>query len=350
VEKLNEDLDWTWDLGQAVLEQEQDLLAAVDAFRRQAHSTGNLTSDDHQRVDVGEHAVAIRPADPTVIYVPYYEPALMRVRHPYRVYRYYPRPCPVYYYPYPAGHYLTSRYFWGVTSAFSIGWQTRHLHFHLLEHRSHPYYGYSYAFRHYRYWQPRLLAGTYYRDHPAYRHHPGNRWRPEHTYRGARPAPRLHPEERQRALTRPPAAEQSVPRLRRYRDDGDVPRISRSRSREAAERMAERAESMAPRAEPRMRRAAAPAAQVERPGRVSAPRARLESRPRSAPARIERQMRRDAPAARVQRQAEPRAEAAPRADAAASSRGPSRSGAEARPSPAESHKAARTPRGRHDPR
>ena len=177
VEKLNADLDWTGDLGEAVITQEEAVLEAVNRYRRLAYSRGNLTSDEHQRVDVAEHAITIRPADPTVIYVPYYEPRLAWTRHRYPLVRYYPRPCPVYYYPYPAGHYLASRHFWGTTSAFSIAWHTRNLHFHLLEHQSHPYYGYDYAFRHYRYWEPRLYARTFYRDHPKHRYHDGNRWR-----------------------------------------------------------------------------------------------------------------------------------------------------------------------------
>ena len=186
VEKLNEDLDWTADLGEAVITQEEAVLDAVNRYRRLAYSRGNLASDGRQRVEVAEHSITIRPADPTVIYVPYYEPRLAWTRHRYPLVRYYSRPCPVYYYPYPAGHYLASRHFWGTTSAFTIAWHTRNLHFHLLEHRSHPYYGYDYAFRHYRYWEPRLYARTFYRDHPKHRYHDGNRWRRHPDYRDER--------------------------------------------------------------------------------------------------------------------------------------------------------------------
>ena len=97
VEKLNEDLDWTADLGEAVITQEEAVLDAVNRYRRLAYSRGNLTSDEHQRVEVAEHAITIRPSDPTVIYVPYYEPWLAWTRHRYPLVRYYPRPCPVSY-------------------------------------------------------------------------------------------------------------------------------------------------------------------------------------------------------------------------------------------------------------
>jgi hypothetical protein len=223
VEKLSNDLDWTWELGQAVLDQEPEVIAAVEEFRRDAHAAGNLASDERQVVEVDEEAVVIRHADPEVIYVPYYEPMVVRVRHRYPVYHYYPRPCPVYYYPYPAGHYLTSSYFWGVTSAFSIGWHTHHLHLHLHEHRSHPYFGHTYAYRHHRYWYPRHWTATHYRDHPKERHHDGNRWRSDRPHRGARPPERSRLEAQRPSIGRPPATTgllaPNTRELDRHRDD-----------------------------------------------------------------------------------------------------------------------------------
>jgi hypothetical protein len=241
VTKLSSDLDWTWDLGQAVLNQEEEVIDAVERFRRGAHAAGNLASDQRQRVDVDEQTVEIRPADPEVIYVPYYDSSMVRARHSYPVYHYYPRPFPVYYYPYPSGHYLTSGYFWGVTSAFSIGWQTRHVHFHLHEHRSHPYFGRAYDHRHYRYWNPRPWAFTHYRDHRSARHHAGNHWRADRHHRGARPPHRERRERHDLPVTRPPAATGLHPRVRpeRYRDD---PATYRARSSGATVRPSLRAE------------------------------------------------------------------------------------------------------------
>ncbi|MDZ7668181.1 MAG: DUF3300 domain-containing protein [Gammaproteobacteria bacterium] len=70
LDQLNGDLDWTWELGQAVLHQEPALLAAVKRFRQEAHRTGNLASDEYQRVSVENGTVRIRPADPQVLDVP----------------------------------------------------------------------------------------------------------------------------------------------------------------------------------------------------------------------------------------------------------------------------------------
>lgn len=143
---LDEDLDWTWDLGEAFLNQQTEVFDAIQRFRMQAREAGNLASDE--RVVVSEDAGAIRiaPSDPQVIYVPYYEPreVIVHHHHHYAPIRYYPRPYPVYYYPYPAGYSFWSGYFWGVTTAFTIGWHSHHLHAHHHLHVGHPYHRHRY--------------------------------------------------------------------------------------------------------------------------------------------------------------------------------------------------------------
>ena len=188
---LNEDLDWTWKLGQAVLVQQEELLAAVAEFRERARVAGNLESDERQTIAVADDgAIEIKPNDPEVIYVPYYEPARVTVYHDYPVYHYYPRAYPVYYYPYPAGYRFSASYFWGVTSAFSIGWSSHRLHLHHHDYHGHPYYGRTYYDRFY-YRRPHLRHRDYayyhrYR-HSPYRYHAGTYWRPRAHYRGASP-------------------------------------------------------------------------------------------------------------------------------------------------------------------
>ena len=86
VELLNDDLDWTWKLGEAVLAQQEDVLEAVAAFRERARLAGNLRSDDLQLVESADEGIRIRPRDPEVIYVPYYEPARVTVYHSRPVY------------------------------------------------------------------------------------------------------------------------------------------------------------------------------------------------------------------------------------------------------------------------
>lgn len=144
IDLMNEDLDWTWKLGEAVVYQQGEVMDAIQAFRDRAYAAGNLETDAHQIVSYDRDVIRIAPAERNVIYVPYYEPHRVVVYQRSPVFYYYPDPCPVYYYPYPFGYSFSSHYFWGVTSAFTLGWHTHRLHVHHYYHDSHPYYGHDY--------------------------------------------------------------------------------------------------------------------------------------------------------------------------------------------------------------
>lgn len=145
---LNDDLDWTWSLGEAVLDEQPAVLDAVQSFRERAQLAGNLVSDDRQVVTETDGVIEIAPADPEVVYIPYYEPERVVVYQPYPVYHYYDYAYPLYYYPYPYGYSFGytfgSPFFWGVTSAFTIGWHTHHLHIYHYRDFGHPYYRRNY--------------------------------------------------------------------------------------------------------------------------------------------------------------------------------------------------------------
>ena len=144
VEMMNEDLDWTWRLGEAVVAQQNDVLNAVEDFRDKAYAAGNLKSDEYQTVSRNDDVIEITPVSEEVIYVPYYEPQSVVVYQSRPVYYYYPRAYPVYYYPYPASYAFSSGYFWGVTTAFTIGWSSNHLRVYHQSYYGHPYYGHNY--------------------------------------------------------------------------------------------------------------------------------------------------------------------------------------------------------------
>lgn len=144
LKKLNTDLDWTWRLGEAVINQQPDVLKAVSSFRERARVAGNLKSDNRQVVEVREKIVYIRPVSERVIYVPYYDPWEVTRYGSRHVYHYYPTPFPVYYYPYDDYWDFPSRHFWGVSSWYGIGWHHHRLHWLHHEYRRHPYYGRSY--------------------------------------------------------------------------------------------------------------------------------------------------------------------------------------------------------------
>ncbi len=148
VEMLNDDLDWTWRLGEAVVNQQSDVIASIEDFRDRAYAAGNLKTDDYQLVAQEEGTISITPVQEDVIYVPYYEPEQVVVYQPRPVYYYYPRAYPVYYYPYPSWYAFHDHFyrpwFWGVTTAFSIGWHTHHLSVYHHSFYGHPYYGRTY--------------------------------------------------------------------------------------------------------------------------------------------------------------------------------------------------------------
>ena len=93
--KLNSDISWTTDLGNAFLAQQADVMNAVQRMRARAQAAGRLTSDPEQTVTTqtqnGQTEIVIVPANPQVIYVPQYNP--MYVWGP-PVWGYYP---PLYY-------------------------------------------------------------------------------------------------------------------------------------------------------------------------------------------------------------------------------------------------------------
>ncbi|MFT4582841.1 MAG: hypothetical protein ACI915_001880 [Gammaproteobacteria bacterium] len=141
---LNENLDWTWALGEAVINQQSDVIEAVERFRQRASAAGNLQSDNHKVVSQNNGAIEIRSADPQSVYVPYYEPTQMVYPQSSVVYHYYPNSYPVYYYPYSTSSHYYASAFWGISTAFSIGWTTNRLHLNHRGYRSHPYYGHRF--------------------------------------------------------------------------------------------------------------------------------------------------------------------------------------------------------------
>ncbi len=78
LKRLNDDVAWTTNLGNAFLAQQQDVMDAVQRMRQKAQQAGRLQSTAQQTVstttDAGPPYIAIEPASPDVIYVPVYDP------------------------------------------------------------------------------------------------------------------------------------------------------------------------------------------------------------------------------------------------------------------------------------
>jgi len=77
LEMMSEKLDWTEKLGDAFLASEKDVMDTVQKLRFKAEEAGNLKSTEQQKVIVQEKVIVIEPAQPQVIYVPTYNPAVV---------------------------------------------------------------------------------------------------------------------------------------------------------------------------------------------------------------------------------------------------------------------------------
>ena len=71
---LDDNLNWTEELGQAFLNQQQDVMDSVQRLRSEAQNLGNLQSTPQEQVDTDDGDIDIVPTDPDVIYVPVYQP------------------------------------------------------------------------------------------------------------------------------------------------------------------------------------------------------------------------------------------------------------------------------------
>jgi len=87
LEMMSDKLDWTQQLGDAFLAQQQDVLAAVQTLRAEAQAAGNLQSTPQQTVTTapppagssvaGPAPIVIQPVNPDVYYVPVYNPGVV---------------------------------------------------------------------------------------------------------------------------------------------------------------------------------------------------------------------------------------------------------------------------------
>jgi len=116
---MSDKLDWSKNLGDAVLAQQADVMDAIQRLRTKAYDNKKLATTKQQKVSVqtqeSKQVVVIEQADPNTVYVPYYDPATVYGAWPYEAY-------PPYYFGYPS--YIGA----GVIAAglaFGAGWAIR---------------------------------------------------------------------------------------------------------------------------------------------------------------------------------------------------------------------------------
>jgi len=109
---MSDQLEWTQNLGDAFLGQEDDVFARVQFLRQKADVAGNLKSNKQQTVkkevnpETRVEYIVIEPARPEYVYVPVYQPTVVYGSW------WYPSYPPYYWNPYPGASFVNGL-FWG---------------------------------------------------------------------------------------------------------------------------------------------------------------------------------------------------------------------------------------------
>lgn len=98
---MDDNLAWTQQLGEAFLNEPTEVMNAIQRLRQRARAAGTLGSTPQQQVLDVNGTIYILPAQPNVLYVPYYDPGTVYFAHP--------------------GYYGYSRYF-NFSAGFATGW------------------------------------------------------------------------------------------------------------------------------------------------------------------------------------------------------------------------------------
>jgi len=78
LDNMAKNLAWTSSLGQAFHDQQADVMTAVQVMRQKAQTAGNLKSTPQIQVtQPAAQTIVIQPANPQVVYVPQYNPAVV---------------------------------------------------------------------------------------------------------------------------------------------------------------------------------------------------------------------------------------------------------------------------------
>ena len=135
IKKLNDDLSWMQSLGEAFLQDEEQVLASIQQLRAQAKAAGSLDDIDNVTVYQREKVIVIESQQPDVIYVPYYDTRVVYGHWHWAAFPpvYWHRP--VHYYR----HY--GPFYWHVGIRVSPYIYVRNVHWHsrhIIVHKSYP--------------------------------------------------------------------------------------------------------------------------------------------------------------------------------------------------------------------
>ena len=74
LQRLDESQQWLAQLGEAFLNQPEQVHVTVQQLRARAQQNGTLKSDENQYVYQQAQTIVVQPAWPNVVYAPYYNP------------------------------------------------------------------------------------------------------------------------------------------------------------------------------------------------------------------------------------------------------------------------------------
>lgn len=116
VKWMDANLDWTKQVGEAFRLQSAEVMDAIQRLRARARAAGTLIDSPQQQVHVEGNVIAVVPTEPDVIYVPYYDPAVV-----------YYAPAPGYYDSYGSRSFVTfsAPFAAGAWLAFDCDWRRR---------------------------------------------------------------------------------------------------------------------------------------------------------------------------------------------------------------------------------
>ncbi len=104
--RMSEDLDWTQQLGDAFLADEERVMDSVQKLRNRAYASGHLDKVEHVRVIREEKTIVIEPSVERVVYVPAYDTRVVYGNWWWPDY-------PPVYWNYPSSYVFVSGFYWG---------------------------------------------------------------------------------------------------------------------------------------------------------------------------------------------------------------------------------------------
>ena len=125
--RMDQNLDWTQDLGDAYLLQEPDVIDAIQRLRDEAYAAGYLDSLEYARTYRDRNLIIIEPRHTEVVYVPYYDPLVLFASwwRPYHSH---------FHWGPPRGYHPRHHFYWGhgvaVAPVFfysTFHWRERHI-------------------------------------------------------------------------------------------------------------------------------------------------------------------------------------------------------------------------------